>query len=162
MGGLGLGPELLRPAVAGGAGRSEVAVSKETPMSNPPTPELLALAERCEKASGPDREIDAQVARYAPHLVAFLRGVPEEPQCGCRPYTASIDAAMTLVPEGWLWTVKAWRLNEQKHDHKPPFYAQCSPDSWFLTDTIYAATPALALTAASLRALAQMEEGRGR
>lgn len=59
---------------------------------------LLALAERVEGLDGPDRELDADIMRatglaglkadYAPH-----------------PYTASLDAAMTLVPEGDSFTV---------------------------------------------------------
>jgi hypothetical protein len=53
---------------------------------------LLALAEKVEAVTGPDRNLDADIMRatglgglkadYAPH-----------------PYTSSLDAALTLVPE---------------------------------------------------------------
>lgn len=56
--------------------------------------ELLALAERCEKATGPDRALDYDIA----HIVTRAHMAT-----GLAPaYTGSIDAAMTLVPEGWL------------------------------------------------------------
>ena len=57
--------------------------------------ELLALAEHCEAATGPDRELD----RY---LFAVLHGVERQRVTGPMdfPATASIDAALTLVPEG--------------------------------------------------------------
>lgn len=50
----------------------------------------LELAERCEKASGPDRELDKAVALavYGPEHCRYIE-VPA--------YTSSIDAAMTLA-----------------------------------------------------------------
>lgn len=61
---------------------------------------------------------------------------------------ASLDAAMTLVPEGWSWALLS--------DHGKPAKAglqRTGPDSFAAADS-EAATPALALTAASLRARA--------
>lgn len=80
--------------------------------------ELLKLAERCEQATGPDRELDALIfaalnptrlpAKNIPntfvdgerfvgtvYITKHTRSVPR--------YTASLDAAMTLVPEGLDW-----------------------------------------------------------
>lgn len=71
---------------------------------------LLELAERCEVATGPDRELDHGIAealgwrritRLPPE-----NGGDEVYDCGSEwaalpKFTASIDAAMTLVPEGW-------------------------------------------------------------
>lgn len=48
---------------------------------------LLALAERCEKASGPSLDLDLEIA-----VVMGVVGPPH--------YTASVDAALGLVPEG--------------------------------------------------------------
>lgn len=56
--------------------------------------DLLKLAERCEAATGPDRELDAEIG--AIHAAEFL-GFAVGRQPGCQAYTASIDAAMTLV-----------------------------------------------------------------
>lgn len=87
----------------------------------------MTLIERLEAASAPDRELDAAIfmaanptIRLSPKSRPLLlkRVWPTvnggrdvfwyETKSGCMgglddaPYTASIDAAMTLVPEGWL------------------------------------------------------------
>jgi hypothetical protein len=54
---------------------------------------LLDLASRCEKATGPDDKLDWDIA------IVSNGFDPEYPL----PYTASLDAAMTLVPEGHEW-----------------------------------------------------------
>lgn len=82
--------------------------------------DLTALIERLEKAGGPSRELDAQIA-YAVQLdrsdvhnrefvTVFERHGPEEmgrvaDTWNIPKYTASIDAALTLVPEGWSKTI---------------------------------------------------------
>ena len=53
--------------------------------------ELIA---RLEAAAGPDRELDAAIAGTDPNTVQW-HSEDETPR-----YTASIDAALTLVPEG--------------------------------------------------------------
>jgi hypothetical protein len=127
---------------------------------------LLELAERVEGASGPDRDLDREVA--------FAIDLPDRDEFGCYQswaglcangvrwgdqarlkapaYTASIDAAMTLVPEGCFPDIDC--------DPRNP-----TVEIQYLTDktdnglgalvVTSAATPALALVAASLRALAQ-------
>lgn len=83
--------------------------------------DFLELAERCEKATGPDRELDLaiQVAlsgkawRWASGLTfeqqtvitwdKYGPGAAGNPVCTLDEFTASIDAAMMLVPEGSLW-----------------------------------------------------------
>lgn len=124
---------------------------------------LIALAERCEKAKGPDRELDRAIADAIrpparPHVAdldapppGFGRGFMEGDLWGAS-YTASIDAAMSLVPEvwgnvgtyPWLGKQKAgvWQagVSAPGNEKRPP--------------VCYARTAALALTAASLRALA--------
>jgi hypothetical protein len=90
---------------------------------------LLGLADRCEQATGPDRELDALIwctlngKKYAGHneaYSAYHSGNPEtqveftEPPKRTRlvtgsqtagghakPVTSSLDSAMTLVPEGF-------------------------------------------------------------
>jgi hypothetical protein len=76
---------------------------------------LLELAERCEQATGPDCELNREVAQAAGWrkggkvwaLGSSLQGwaPPGAPSKDLRldvpHYTASLDAAMTLVPEGW-------------------------------------------------------------
>ena len=99
---------------------------------------LPNLIERLEAASGADKEIDRAIrdalglqndysADWGP------RGIPQ-----AFPYTASIDAALTLVFEGANWTV-ARDGSRRFLAHVDGFTAGC-------------ATPALALAAAALRA----------
>jgi hypothetical protein len=81
---------------------------------------MTELAERCEKASGPDRELDAEIYNAAPEANRKAERLPMEKwgdrfDDGWRTmwadredkypeklkrYTASLDAAMTLAPEG--------------------------------------------------------------
>lgn len=92
------------------------------------------LIARLEAATGPDRELDAEIA----DAVEF------DPTCLHSPaYTASIDAAMTLVPpDTGIWGVA--KLGDQYTAHAG------NPDH-------EGATPALALCIAALRA--RMEDG---
>lgn len=76
---------------------------------------LIELADRCEKATRPDRQLDAVIAVAVcddPHAVVAL---PQFHGAGsvegamtfwnAPTYTASLDAAMALVPEGWGWAL---------------------------------------------------------
>lgn len=129
-------------------------------MTNHLPERLLELAERVEAAMGPDRELDF-------YIWAALNGVTEitDPAEGrdangewhlygfVDPYTASLDAAMTLVPEGQEFgcgskdaTGTAWAWAGQ---HNGP------------EEIASAATPALALCAAALRAQSQRGDRQG-
>ncbi len=110
---------------------------------------LIALADRCEKAIGPDRALDWEI-----HLRNGVDGVG---MYGAHPaYTASIDAALMLVPEEWT----AWELYSSAK--KTRFSCDLSKltecdagEDWAHGRGV---TPALALVAASLRALADKGE----
>lgn len=118
--------------------------------------ELAERCERCERAEGADRELDLRIeAAVNPEYdgldeayARFLTQYGKHPK-----YTASLDAAMSLVPEGWDWsagtaTVEGFR----------PAYAEASPQTQpfpvEMDISAEAATPALALVAAALRARA--------
>lgn len=108
---------------------------------------MLELASRVEAASGPDRELDAEIGRF--FAADFLGYVPDEPATGCAKFTASLDAAMLMVPPK-----RGWRVSYQTK-YNPKCYATVGKIG------VYAATPALALTAACLRALAsQVDHAR--
>jgi hypothetical protein len=102
---------------------------------------LLELAARCEAAAGPSFALDIEIAYAINHPLEGL----------AKPYTASIDAARTLVPE--------------EHDlflmqgHGEKASAATPHRQSAITDERSAATPALALCAASLRARAALETG---
>jgi hypothetical protein len=57
---------------------------------------FIELAERCEAAEGPDRELDRAI-----ELAIFPDRISPCPTVELLAYSASLDAAMTLVPEGW-------------------------------------------------------------
>lgn len=127
--------------------------------------ELDALADRVEALAGPDRETDVVIGR--------ARGLvyPDGPSGGqwggsfspCPYYTASLDAAMTLVPEGCLAMVR--HLWDGAHRAGHAVINRYSTDAeepdgklWIGDCYSVAHTPALALTAAAIRALAAEKE----
>ena len=103
---------------------------------------LLALAERCEKATGGDRELDEEIGAAIGKPSHFTDDEGSRFRI-TRRYTASLDAAMSLVPEGDLHLEikrgKVWAFVGS------PIRAAT------------AATPALALCAAALRARATLD-----
>lgn len=119
---------------------------------------LLALAARCEAATGPDRDIDRALCP-----VVGIRVVDEGHPLGVCYYdenrhgiplplfTHSMDAAIRLVPEGWLLanlsqTDAGFWWAELRKGYITSYSAVA------MTSHYRAATAALALTAASLRA----------
>ena len=126
---------------------------------------LLDLAARCEQATGADRELDAAIAKAvgADHgqKTGWCNGDNGDyfviDECSLH-YTASLDAAMTLLPSNFSGQAWTWRFNEGKrrkakctvwtHDDGYRKYSRLNLE-------VYAATPALALTTACLKALAQ-------
>jgi hypothetical protein len=134
--------------------------------------ELLRLAERCEKA-GPDRSIDGAIDRllnerpndrdYNPihdclwavddhsGLCTTSNGFARDSFCA-RAYTASLDAAMSLLPEG---ENVEWRITSLRYRRG------VGATIWTDGPTVRgdAKSPARALTAACLRSRAAIGEG---
>lgn len=120
---------------------------------------LLQLAGRCEAATGPDREMDADIVQalgLAPHWVCgrigfgqFQAPDPRDQSWSSPAFTASLDAAMTLVPEGW------WIATLAQNRHGERTTVTLYNDEIEYADCRSAPTPALALCAAALRARAQ-------
>jgi len=117
--------------------------------------EILDLAKRVETLTGPNREVDKLVAK----VIGLFDGARAsyDLQLNLIPhYTASLDAAMQLVPMGWSvglgdlrgYTPIIWRAHLRDHNNPNPVSRR-----WVEGNT--ATTPALALTAASLRAIAE-------
>ena len=95
------------------------------------------LIEKLERAEGPSRELD-----WAISDVLFGQRL----DASIPPYTASIDAALMLVPEGVLWSAEAWDTNRV-------YPAHVRASAWVLGALrSYAATPAIALCITALRA----------
>lgn len=110
--------------------------------------ELMRLAAACEAVKGPDREIDDAINR----VMGFPVSLGAMMHCDAQPhaYTASLDAAMSLMPKDLDWSMgrsvgfravaHLWKAGEV-----PGF--RCLSE-----------TPALALCAAALRAMAAQED----
>jgi len=137
----------------------------------------VKLAERCEAASGPDRELEVAIewavgdvpadafnVEIVPGRMTIATGAYSYHHVPA--YTASLDAAIALVPEGMTWDVDEgpshWILIGKQ---KPAGRAQVSRIGDYINSVTgelaevsehgFAATPALALCAAALRARAQ-------
>lgn len=126
---------------------------------------LLALADRVEAASGPDRNTDAEIAQLQ-GLRVVEEGHPlgrccydaEHKLVTIPPYTRSLDAAATLVPEGHEYAAGTGRKEHMSENGRLP-WAWCATGSDLVDRLALAATPALALTAAALRAHAAQMGG---
>jgi hypothetical protein len=135
---------------------------------------LIELAERCEAASGPDRDLADDILRACGFVQMEKRRtnggyqqkwkMPDgrHQQISFDP-TKSLDAAMTLVPENCLFIARTlWdgpivagyasvsRYSDDADECDGKRYRDDYPEC--------AATPALALCAAALRARAAMDE----
>lgn len=107
---------------------------------------LQSLAARCEGAKGADRELDEAIrvavgGRRVPVMGSWVVDY------GAPAYTASLDAAMGLVPEP-----KSFNMS---HAGNSVARVDILPDGPEFSG--YAPTPALALCAAALRARAAGE-----
>ena len=127
-----------------------------------PEDRLNALALACERASGPDRTLDCAI-----YNALFIKPGKWDTCYVAKCYTASLDAAMTLVPDGCLFTARTVWDNEKtaglafvSRYEKGEF---CGHERlyWMDEHQSVAANPALALTAAALRALA-LKSGEGK
>ncbi|WP_370171328.1 hypothetical protein [Sphingobium abikonense] len=126
--------------------------------------ELNALADRVERLEGADREVDAEIWQATSRVrltpisgpVGSIPGIPSQ----CPRYTASMDAAMTLVPDGWWWKVGECSISSDAT--VGPDIAHCPKDMLIeLDDGIDVvieppSSTAIALTAACLRAHAYL------
>lgn len=125
------------------------------------------LITKLEKADGPSRELDAEIARAVGYDVRTDRAMPGrfffEPVKGeswkdVPPYVSSIDAALTLAPENddreyrvviWTGYRPAARVLYRVPDATAEGgYAHGALNDW----EVRGATPALAVCIASLRA----------
>jgi hypothetical protein len=158
------------------SGRQPTASAVPASQSGVPNAGVLSgLAERVKRATGPDRELDAaafnaasdQVARwnrralqlplekrrgrYDDGWVSVYAGKGlDDPYAEDLPrYTASIDAAMTLVPEGWSFEVR--RSGTGDRGQATVWDPMCIPGRPSEVRVTGCANPALALTAACLK-----------
>lgn len=107
--------------------------------------ELIA---RIEAARGPDRGLDCRIwcAVERQNFDVCQQVVPNFGEWLAPSYTASIDAALTLVPDGKLFAVETY-------DNAGVYPVHVRASAWVQgAPRCFAATPALALCAAALKA----------
>lgn len=145
--------------------------------------DLLELAARCEAAEGPDRDIDGWIAVlidpdrqtivdqkpgrfprepiYGPTrlIMESIGGKDGADYIAAPEYTASLDAAMTLAPWDWL-KERELRFSLEQDDWPKECWVgrfdQLGDGGHTILGT--AETAALAICAASLRALSESSE----
>jgi hypothetical protein len=118
--------------------------------------DLVELAERVEKATGPDRELDMAICLA---LDTGRRVTGDGRWLGPDEFTESLDAARELVPEGL-----EWRLEQRHSKGMYPAYASLwgrGASDIDHHDNATGKTPALALCAAALRARAHTAQSKG-
>jgi hypothetical protein len=122
--------------------------------------ELERVAKLCEQAPGPSRDLDGTIWATLQGVTLLIwerpassgevlsyRGTLAYPDMpGVAGYTSSLDAAVSLIPDGYDWILE--RVNDgltigARVGHNDP------------DRTSWGETPALALTAAALRSRAQ-------
>jgi hypothetical protein len=117
------------------------------------------LAERCEAATGPDRELSWDIWEAIGEPV-----IDDYSLNGSAPaYTASLDAAMTLVPEGYYWTLSLGCKAGRDSEFGPywaELYSMADYRSHIDVEEIPGTTPALALCAAALKARTALKQAR--
>ena len=114
--------------------------------------DILELAAKVEALDGPDREVDLDIWwQCKANRGSAKQPMPEDyRQSNLRMndaprYTASLDAAMTLVPEGR-------QLSMETYDHNGIYPAHVRASAWVQgAERCFAANLALALVAAALR-----------
>ena len=107
------------------------------------------LIARLEAATGPDRELDRAIAKALGVMPLYqMRG-----QIGSSwpDFTDSIDAALTLVPEGWRWHSYYWPRKDE-----PKIMSLVTSEPHVGIAHGKAATPALAICIAALKARGEL------
>ena len=107
---------------------------------------LRELATLCQAADRPDVALDRRIGRAANGLWGSRAA-----------YTSSFEAALTLIPSGWEWSVGSGRKEHVSEAARRP-WAWCVRSTGFAMPVgfVSGATPALALAAAALTARADV------
>lgn len=116
----------------------------------------MTLLERLALATGPSRELDAEIARALGWMgVDPIKGHGDRPVIGggfvwdaLPHFTGSIDAAITLMPKEPEHTTGTWDWKLEIANGGLTIRAQVGPDI-----SVFGETPALALCSAAIQAI---------
>ena len=129
------------------------------------TTTLSDLISRVEKLTGPDREVDWLIAEAIGHDSFSVTSTQFPPfAAGSKAdkaiphYTRSLDAAMTLVPEGYDYGIAYSKQYGLEAWVQKPFKSSTCHQGYAPEGMNGDATRALSLTAAALRAREAMED----
>lgn len=127
-------------------------------------PDLPSLLERLGQLEEPSREVDCMIYHTinpaygpigdVPGQVCYMPEIRGGHPFQCARYTASVDAALTLVPEGWHWSAGN-RTHDSTGETIGEPYGHISPNGLHDSTKVFterAPTPAIALTIAALKA----------
>lgn len=115
--------------------------------------DAAAIIDRLRAATGPDRELDQAIAIWHRNAIC----VPGKPRviavANCKPYTASLDAALTLVDDDCLamWR-ELWDGGGKSGAACVTRYSSAPARMWLRDYSGDGATPAIALCIAALLA----------
>ena len=123
------------------------------------------IIERLEKATGPDRELDRELGfAFCGWRVVDIAGNQcidqgdgeinaDHPGGMYTSFTESIDAAMTLVVEGFRWVIESKEWSELRETYLVPVaYVESELPDRSKSFRAEGATPAIALCIAALKA----------
>ncbi|TWA71941.1 hypothetical protein FBZ84_101208 [Azospirillum baldaniorum] len=129
---------------------------------------LISLIERLENATEPslalDREIGLTLGYQPFDMCTDMLGNPMGgPEDAFPDFTSSLDAAMILVPKDYGVDLRTYPRGQTGYRHTPiacvlSNRSNANPDRWDTAGRGDAATPALALCIAALRARAKLLE----
>lgn len=116
---------------------------------------LSELIERLEKAAGPDHELDCDIYHlWRKTAPAPLGGGIWTTDMEYAPaYTSSLDAALTLVPEGWCWRYDSSTFDAEVSDYSGRFLIEADKECHGANKN-----PAIAICIAALRARAALPQ----
>lgn len=118
---------------------------------------LLELAERCEAATEGGFDLNKEILKalgYTWRGMGYWFHDDSHQWLGCTQFTLSIDAALTLVPEGLWHEIKGPRRYLNIPSPVPNYWSAHLSAFDHTGDRMgWGATPALAICAAALRAL---------
>lgn len=107
---------------------------------------MTDLLSRLSAATGPSRELDAEIALASGwHQIKTRWENPYGQFAELPRYTESIDAAITLIPEDLSWELSNWRTPDGFKVHYADFHARRECQGKHLV-------PAIALVIACLKA----------
>jgi len=115
---------------------------------------LIELIAALEAAEGPSQTLDCAIESWAVKMPVCIG------EFGPQPFTSSIDTALKLVPEVWLWKLTNCTVPTHGGKYMAVVWKLVSETQARPIISVMGATPAIALCIAALKARAEMEKNK--